>query len=243
MFAKRIAKEAVRLFGLDVVAFTPARHPVARRRQLFKCTKIDLVLDVGANSGHYGEELRRELHYKGRIVSFEPLSAAFSALSRLALNDPTWEVFNVALGDSCVDAEINVAGNSESSSILEMLPAHLSAAPQSAYVQKEKISVVTLDSLRAELLRDSNRVWLKIDTQGFEKQVLEGAIGCLDNIHVIEMELSFIPLYRDQALIDEIIAWLRGYHFHLTSIVPVFSDPSSGHLLQVDGLFCREEQQ
>ena len=127
--------------GLDITPFSAASHPVARKRLLLDSHKISLVLDVGANTGQFARRLRSDLGYRNRIVSFEPLSAAFRELERSAHGDPRWEVFRLALGDTEEDREINIANNSCSSSLLAMLPSHLKSAPEARYVGKETITI------------------------------------------------------------------------------------------------------
>jgi FkbM family methyltransferase len=82
-----------------------------------------------------------------------------------------------ALGDHNGEVEINIAGNSEISSILPMLESHRSAAPESAYQGKEIVLIQTLDAVAGEYLKDARAHFLTIDTQGFEWQVLDGATG------------------------------------------------------------------
>ena len=79
-----------------------------------------------------------------------------------------------ALGAEEGTSEINIAGNSWSSSLLDMARAHANAAPESAYVGKYVIEVKTLDSVYSEYANDNSRPFLKIDTQGYTKQVLDG---------------------------------------------------------------------
>ena len=119
--------------GWDIVQYRPATHPLARRARLLKDYRIDLVLDVGANTGQYARQLR-ELGYKGRIVSFEPLSSAVAELRRAAAYDANWQVRNHACGAENGKREIRVAANSQSSSFLPMKAEHLDAFPDSCYI-------------------------------------------------------------------------------------------------------------
>jgi len=205
---------------------------------LLRSNRIDLVFDVGANFGQYATSLR-ECGYRGRIVSFEPLTSAFSRLEANAKADPLWEVVNIGLGDRDERATINIAGNSQSSSLLEMLPAHLKSAPVSAYVGKEEITVSRLDSVFSKYHRRGDRTFLKLDAQGYERKILEGASRSLTDIQGIQLEMSIEPLYSDEMPYLEMLGYLAGIGFTLASIEPGFGDPESGRMLQMDGIFFR----
>src|SRR5215471_3218540 len=99
MNLKALIQRSARQLGYDVVYFD--------RMRLLKHFGINLVFDVGANIGQYGAEMR-SLGYRGRIVSFEPLSREFEVLRKRAENDALWKVDNRALGDCEGTAEIHV---------------------------------------------------------------------------------------------------------------------------------------
>ena len=225
--------------GYDITRFKPTSHPMARRKRFLDIYQIDTVLDVGANTGQFAFELRHDLGYKNRILSFEPLSTAFKLLQAQAAHDTAWQVFHHALGDVEETREINIAGNSESSSLLPMLASHLKSAPQSQYIGKESISVKTLDRVFPELCPDARNVYLKLDTQGFEKNVLLGAAASLARIDTVQMELSLVPLYSNQVLFNEMHAFMIARGYTLIAIEDGFSDPASGQVLQADGIFHR----
>jgi len=229
-----------RHLGVDVTPYKPGAHPVARRQRLIEHHRIDTVLDVGANTGQFGLELRRQFGYPGRIVSFEPLSAAFAKLQRAARGDSDWRVLQIALGDVPGAQTIHVAGNSESSSILEMLALHVDAAPNSRYTGQETIQVETLDSVFDQFCADAKNIYLKIDTQGYEAQVLRGAARSLERIDMIQVEMSLAPLYAGQALFDDLYADLRGKGYALVGVENNFGDARTGQLLQIDGIFRHE---
>ena len=224
-------------FGYDFRHFTPKLHPLARRKRILEAHQIDCVLDVGANDGSYGLELR-DLNYSGRIVSFEPLTDAFTVLSARAERDPKWIAEHYALGDKPGEKTINIAKNSWSSSLLDMLPAHTQFAPQSKYIGNEKITVTTLDSVFPRLVQGKH-VYLKIDTQGFEEQVLRGAEKSLVSIDTVQVEMSLIPLYRSQMLFMDMMGLMGDYGYALVALEPGFCDSKTGHVLQVDGIFHR----
>mgnify|MGYP002153768379 CR=1 FL=1 len=235
----KIIRKYLWKIGCDVIRFAPDAHPVARRKQLLVSLGIDTVLDVGANRGQFARHLRQDLGYAGRILSFEPLSTAFAVLSKRAQHDPNWEVFDFALGDVEGRREINVAGNSDSSSLLDMLPAHLDAAPESAYQGREIVEVKQLDPLFSTLCHDAARIYLKIDTQGFEERVLVGARQSLARIDTVQVEMSLVPLYRGQPLFYDLYRLLADSGYSLIAVDPCFADRNSGQVLQVDGTFHR----
>ncbi len=238
MSAKQKARGWLKRLGYDVIRFAPHSHPLARRKSLLKNYGIGVVLDVGANSGQYAKELR-ELGYREQIISFEPLHLPFETLKVNSESDAKWDTFNFALGEEERDATINIAGNSYSSSMLDMLPTHLGAAPESRYIGTEQIQVKTLDSLFGSLCPRGKSVLLKIDTQGFEMNVLNGAKSSLPFINTIQLEMSLIPLYHGESLIDRLLPLLYGKGYRAVSLEPGFADRNTGQLLQVDAILHR----
>jgi len=227
-------------FGLDLQRFDRETHPVARRRHLMQRYGIQVVLDVGANIGQYGQNLRDEMLYTGRLCSFEPMSKAFAALQARAAGDAQWQVFNFALGDADGRQTINIAGNSYSSSMLDMLPAHEQAAPESKFVGKEEIVIRTLDGVFPEVCKPGERIYLKVDTQGFEGRVLKGGERALGHIDTVQMEMSLTPLYAGEASFNDLCQTMQDKGYTLVALEPGFTDPRTGHLLQMDGIFHRD---
>ncbi len=239
---KALVKRLLRQAGWDLHRYQPTASPDAQLGRVLHGFGIDLVLDVGANQGQYGA-LLRELGYRGRIVSFEPLAAAHAVLDARAAGDPGWTVGpRTAIGAEDGSITINVAGNSASSSVLPMLAAHGDAAPHSRYVGTEAVPLARLDRLAAAHLASARAPFVKIDTQGFETAVLAGAPDVLAAASAVQIELSLTPLYEGQALYDTIIAELKGRGFELWAIWPGFGRPGDGRLLQMDGIFARPER-
>jgi FkbM family methyltransferase len=226
-------------FGYDFYRFTPDNNPIARKKRLFQSSDIDVVLDIGANIGQFSQQLRDDIGYTKRIISFEPLSSAFRILKSNAQYDPSWDVLNYALGDVEEKQEINIAGNSDSSSLLEMLPSHIKVAPSSEFIGKEMVEVKKLDSIIDVYCKNTDNIYMKIDTQGYEKKVLEGAQESLKKIDIIQMEMSLVPLYKKELLFIQMCTLMSKINYRLISIEPAFVDPISGQILQVDGIFHR----
>lgn len=203
---------------------------------------VNVVFDIGSNTGQYAAGLRKA-GYQGRMISFEPLSQPFATLERRASKDPLWDCRRHALGDADGTVSVNIAGNAaQSSSVLPMLKSHQDAFPPANYVGAEDVAVYRLDSVASEILRPTDVTFLKIDVQGFEKQVLAGSETTLANSCVgMQLELSFLPLYEGSMLIPEALEWAYSMGFTLTGLLPCFIDPRDGRMLQADGVFLREK--
>jgi hypothetical protein len=159
----------------------------------------------------------------------------------------------MALGATTGQVEINIAANSFSSSILPMLDSHLAAAPNSAYLQKEKVPLRRLDDILNELLVDNldnlddeqaagapnRRIFLKLDVQGYESQVLAGAPQLLQHTLAVQLEMSLLPLYEGETLMPQMHAAMAAKGFDLWDLEPSFRDPNTGRLLQIDAIFTR----
>lgn len=231
---KYLVQSFLHFFGLDLVKYP--RAEVKRRGLVLKKFEIDLILDIGANKGQFATEVR-ESGYKNRIVSFEPLTEAFTILEKKAAKDSLWQVYKMAAGATGKTTAINISANSHSSSILEILPTHLQAAPQSQYVSKESVEVVTLDEFLPGLEAGAKNLFLKIDTQGYEWDVLQGVSKNLNRFLMVQMELSFVPLYEKEKLFDELTEWMKNSGFDFYSMEPGFYHPDTARLLQADVLF------
>jgi FkbM family methyltransferase len=234
-------QRGLRRVGLELHPYHPGptvHEEDLRRAKLLRAEGIDLVLDVGANAGQYVQRIRRA-GYARRVVSFEPLSDAFGKLDQAAATDPLWDARRLALGDEDGSAEIHVSANSWSSSLLEMGERHLSSAPESTYVRTETVPVARLDSIWDGVVRDGERVFLKLDVQGFEMHVLRGAAGHLDRVAGVQAELALTSLYEGDSPWREIVDHLEGQGYELAGLEPGFEDPGTGRMLQADAILLR----
>jgi FkbM family methyltransferase len=239
-YLKESIKKLINAAGYDLKRLTPDSNPAYQLLKGLERFKVDLVLDIGANTGQFASELRT-VGYQGKIVSFEPLSVASELLSRRASQDAGWLVHSRgAIGDYDGKIEINISGNSVSSSVLPMMQSHISAAEGSGYIASEQVPICRLDSVAPEYISPTDRYFLKIDTQGFEWQVLDGASKTLSLAQGVLCELSLVPLYEGQKLWQELIQRLEKAGFTLWSIQKGFTDPRDGRSLQVDAIFFRD---
>lgn len=241
MSIKNKVKQFALKFGVEMHWYNPAQSQDARLLKLLEYHGIDTVIDVGANDGGYGRFLR-EGGYKGSVLSFEPLADAHEKLSASAAQSKNWHVApRMALGAEDGEVEINVAGNSTSSSVLPMAELHSSAESSSRYVGVQRVPLRRLESVEDEVIKQGKAILLKIDTQGYEMPVLKGSGALLDRVNGLQLELSLVPLYDGQILYREIIEWLDNKGFELWNVMPGFVDTRSGRMLQMDGVFFRKK--
>lgn len=237
---ERLTQKIFRNFGILIRKYNPATSEDLRRIKLLEHYNIDLVFDIGANKGQYATGIM-DAGYKKRIVSFEPLSSAHNIISNLSNKFSSWTVApRCAIGSSKQEIEINISANSVSSTLLNMLDTHLDGAPESKIIGKEKVQVFPLDEIAEEYTKDSKNIFLKIDVQGFEQEVLKGAENTLKKAKGVEMEISLVSLYENQKwLLAEILKFMTDNGFTLVSIVPAFTDHKTGKVLQCNGIFFR----
>lgn len=225
-------------FGVDIKRF-PSRD-LRRRKLLLDEFSITDVIDVGANMGQFGKELRA-IGFTGNIHSYEPLSQAFAVLSKNAKPDPKWDIMNVALGAFEEQKEINISQNLFSSSFLDKKAALEEQEPTTKYISKEIVTIKTLDSIFPDYYSKEKNYYLKIDTQGFEKNVLEGASGSLDKIKGIQLEMSVNPMYENSTPFIEMYNYIVSKGFELYSLENGFHDPKTGRLNEVEGIFYKSK--
>ena len=200
---------------------------------------ITVVLDVGANVGQYATRLRQG-GWPGRIVSFEPLPTARAALEQAAATDPLWEVAPpMALGASAGTVTLNVSAESDMSSTLPFLPEMADLLDSAAYTGTETVPLARLDGVFGQYAVDNDQVLLKIDTQGTESAVLEGASGILDRIQGIQLELSIRPVYEGERGYLDMIAALQGLGFEPALFIPGYFNHRTARLISMDGVFLR----
>jgi FkbM family methyltransferase len=233
-------QRSLRRLGWEVQRFRNAHVEHQVLKQILVAAGADVVLDVGANVGQFGD-LLLDTGFAGTLISFEAIPAVHEKLARHArVKSGSWIVAPcAALGSRRGTIAMNVAANSVSSSILPMQRAHVEAAPESKYVEQQIVAVERLDELAPGLLPPDGQLLIKIDTQGYEMEVLKGATGLLPRTVALQMELSLAVLYAGAPSFVEMIEYVNGLGFELFSLVPGFKNAHTGRLLQMDGFFVR----
>lgn len=238
MNIKRIIKKMFRKINIDIVRYNYQTSESARLAWLLKWKNIEYVLDVGANEGQYAQELF-DTGFKGSIISIEPTSLAYQKLQIRTQRQNQWKSLNLAMGESDGKVTINIAANSQSSSILNMLPLHEQSAPSSFYIAKEEVPIMTVDQLLVAENISAKKLFLKIDAQGYENKILSGASQSLPNIQGVELEMSLMPLYQGEKLFYELDNEMKTLGFTLMSLEPVFFSSKTHQVMQLNGIYFR----
>jgi FkbM family methyltransferase len=234
-------RRRVRSAGFDVVRYpNPTGSLGPHLAAILDRTGIDTVLDVGAHHGEYGG-LLRQAGFSGKIVSFEPVSASFSVLERRAAADGNWTAHRLALGSRNGSADINVASDSDLSSVLPTTAyARTLFSHAASVIGREAVDVRRLDAILDRCLDGGGErgLFLKTDTQGLDLEVIAGATACLDRICGLQVELSVKPIYDGMPSHVEALSALRDYGFSPTGMFPVQRDEKL-RIVEFDCVFVR----
>jgi FkbM family methyltransferase len=229
-----------RRLGYDLIPRTKARPLQAQLIAVLERFQITAVLDVGANAGQYGSALR-EWGYAGRIVSFEPLAEAHRRLTRRAAADPAWRVApRMAIGDRDGEVEIEVSAESDMSSVLPQTELLRRISPTSRVVGRETVPLRRLDGLAEEWLATDDAAFLKVDTQGFEAQVLAGARRTLERLRGVQLEMALVSCYEGERDFRLVLDDLAVAGFAPFLFIPGYFERKLARQLQIDGVFMRE---
>ena len=202
--------------------------------------EINVLLDVGANEGQFAKKVRSYGYFE-KIISFEPLQNVYERLINNTEKDKNWIHKNLAIGDFDGETSINVSNYSLSSSILQMSDLHLEAKKNSEFVSKHKIQIEKIDTFISKNDIRSSNIFLKVDTQGTEHQVIKGADNNLDKIRGILCELSLNELYLGQKLWIEIIESMKAKNFEVWYLEKGFQHPKNQKVLQLDCIFLNKK--
>jgi FkbM family methyltransferase len=208
---------------------------------LFRVNNVQCVVDVGANFGQYGSFLRDMVGYSGLIVSFEPVSQCVERLRSQAASDRNWMICDFALGAADTQEQINVMKSVVFSSFLKPDDSlvtdfrHKNAVDHTEEVKIKRLDSI-IDGLRRE--RSIENIYLKMDTQGYDMEVLRGAERTIKSVLALQTEMTFLPLYRGAVPFEQASRELHAKGFDISGMFPVSYD-SNLRLVEMDCVFTR----
>ncbi len=239
MISSLIQSIAVR-FGCRVLPiWRVSGLPMATKlSRIFDEYDIDTVIDVGAHKGEFGGFLRKEVGFRGTIESFEPVPEFADALAPLAEADANWIVHRCALGAQVGEVSMNVTAGPRYSSI--RAPRRIGDSyhdERTRVTATVKVSISTLDC-EFSGNRDLRRTYLKLDTQGYDLEVLAGGRKAMSEIRAAQTEVSFRALYDGMPNYQESIAAFEALGYSVADFFLVASD-SKLKALEFDCILVR----
>lgn len=218
---KEFAHRQLRRVGLDLIRYPSSRLRSGHTVLVIEHMDIDVVVDVGANTGQYGEFLR-SIGFRGPIVSFEPVSRVAAELEEVAAKDGNWRVERVALGSAADEATINITRAPVMSSLrAPSTGSRSNVGADIEVVATEVVPVRRLDAVLDDCVSPGANVFLKLAVQGWDLEVLAGAAGCMSRIKAIQSIVSVVPLYEGMPTWLESLQYMRDLGFTPTGMFPV----------------------
>jgi len=230
------------LLGYDLIRKNKSHHTLDLHLQkIIQSKTITTIIDVGANKGQFALKLR-QLGFKGKILSFEPVQREFDCIKALSKTDPLWQVHHCAMGSEPGVIELNVTDSTDLSSFLK--PNEFCKT-----YYKDKVSSIQKQEAEVKVLKDfisnnnlmSESVLLKTDTQGFDLEVLKGVGDYLTSlIKAVVVELSFKPIYEGMPTALETMTFLKERGFDPSGLYQVSRDKKTLELIEIDGVFLNK---
>ncbi|PHQ59078.1 MAG: FkbM family methyltransferase [Robiginitomaculum sp.] len=208
------------LFGYELINSKKQPSLFPHLFRVFKQCKVDMVLDVGANNGQFAIDLRKR-GFRGDIHSFEPVASCYQALLKISNNDERWHVHNFAMGSENGEMKINVSTATELSSFLSANDFGTARLAGLDDTHMELVKVVTVDSFLSNLNITDKHIFLKMDTQGFDLNVFNGAQNSMENIVGLLSELSVQKIYNNMPSYTSALKTYEYANYRITGLFPI----------------------
>jgi FkbM family methyltransferase len=200
---------------------------------------IDLIFDVGGNVGQFAKMVFGA-GYNGRLVSFEPGAVAHAKLSEAAKSNPNWTIApRMALGKSKDTLTLHTFNRTDMNSLYAPDERVFESFPQLEEASSEEVQVERLDEVASGYLAEADTVFLKIDTQGGELAILEGATGILDQLAMLQLEVAVESIYRGEPVWMEVLKPVHDYGFRPALMSPGYFSKRIRRQLDLDIVFLR----
>jgi FkbM family methyltransferase len=217
-----------------------------RLRRMLSALRINCVLDVGSYQGDFAR-LLRQIGYIGLIISFEPVASNFEVLEQARIEDTEWRAHRMALGATKGKAEIQVFSGTTFHSFLPASAYGLKRFPDKMKVERtETVPVERLDNILDELVKDVDdpHIFLKVDTQGYDLEVIRGLGTKAAAISALQIEMAVNPIYKEATnSFAEALSYLQLLGFQVSGLFPVsFDSENKVQVVEFDCLMCRGEE-
>lgn len=217
-------------------------------RRILSALRINCVLDVGSYQGGFARMLRR-IGYIGLIISFEPVQTNFEVLEQeqVRAEDTKWRTHRLALGAEKGASAMRVFSGTSFHSFLPPSKYGLSRFPDKLQIERaETVPVERLDNILDELVADvpEPHIFLKVDTQGLDLDVIRGLGTKVDAISALQIEMAVNPIYQNATnSFDEALSYLQRLGFQVSGLFPVsFNSKEKVQVVEFDCLMCRPEE-
>ena len=216
---------------------------ISTLKYLFDRYQFDLVVDVGANKGQFYNFIRRKINYKGLILGIEPSKNDFHILENLSQLDSNFKVLNMACGSEVGSARLNISKDTTMSSFYEIEDYSMRRFPNISYIESEEVKVETLAHILSNqsYLNSSSKIYLKVDTQGHDLQVVKGLGNWSKNIIGMQSEMSLIPIYKNIPFYYDVLKYYQSQNFNLLSSIPVTRDKKDSTIIEFNGFFVKRD--
>jgi FkbM family methyltransferase len=233
---KRLARRVLHRLGLDLIRHPPLPERNSLNAHLMRALThcpVDGVVDVGAHEGGFATRMRQDVGFRGPIVSFEPVDSSFRQLTAAMSGDPSWEGKKLALGAQSGVLPLNVHSSSDFNS--------LRTASTYGQQQFEVLRSGTSEYVEVRRLDDvlelAGRLLLKLDTQGFDLEVMRGATNTLRRIDILVVEVAAISIYEGAPTMLEMMEKIQESGFFSAGMSLVSLD--GARAIEYDAVFVR----
>ncbi len=230
-----IIKSGFEVVGLDVAK--ASRNP-SRTLLGLRNLPIRTIVDVGANTGQFAAHIS-PIFPQASLYCFEPLAEPFAELQRWAnAQADRVRVFNVALG--AVEGEASMFRHTEhsaSSSLLATTEVCNQLYPQTRAQDSVMVKLTTLDAALANYSLQPE-ILIKLDTQGYERQVIQGATNTFRQARACIVEINLFKLYDQQPSFIELAGMLNEFGFRYAGNLEQTYSPT-GEVVYIDAMFLK----
>jgi FkbM family methyltransferase len=211
--------------------------------KLLRLLGVDCVFDVGAHHGEYAGNLRKWMRFDGQIISFEPIPELAANLRMKAASDASWRIEEIALGSETGRRPFNVMKSTAFSSL--STPSHQEVTlfrDQNGPVNQISVQTDTLSNVYHRLKRELGfkTPFLKLDTQGFDVEIVRTGRDVIEHFVGLQSELSVKRIYQHSVDFREAISLYQQLGFELSALVP----NNVGHfpvLVEIDCIMVRSD--